>query len=156
MTTTPTVTIRVGGVPVSVATTAVPDGVSVSEDNLFMTYFQATKGEERRQWIVFPPAVAGFGIPDTEVGVERVLVLSRTQKFAGNRSKWFTGFSFSPHTSIINELNLLSSRGYELGGTVVAPLEADDYLSVYTNTTSHKAIRAIDRALNAVHDISVK
>lgn len=156
MTATPTVTIKVGGVPVSVATTDVPDGATLSEDNLFMTYVQATKGEERQQWIVFPPAVEGFGLPATEVGKDRILVLSRTQKFVGNRSKWFSGYSYEPYTSITTDLAKFAARGYELGGVVIAPLEADDYRSVYSKTTSHKAIRAIDRALNAVHDITVK
>ena len=154
--TAPTVTIKVGGVPVSVATAPVPAEPSVGEDSLFMMYVQATKGEKRYQWIVFPPAVDGFGLPDIEVGMNRVLVLSRTQKFVGNRSKWFSGYAYKPFSGFITDLSGLSARGYELGGVVVAPLEADDYRSVYTNTTSHKAIRAIDRALNAVHDITIK
>lgn len=156
MAATPTVTIKVGGIPVSVATTPIPESSTNLEDSLYMLYVQATHGEERRQWIVFPPAVDGFGIAPSEVRENRVLVLSRTQKFVGNRSKWFTGFLYEPFDGLPTELSNFLARGYELGGVVVAPLEVDDYMSVYARTTSHKAIRAIDRVLTAVHDITVK
>lgn len=153
MTTVPTVTITVGGVPVGAAAPAAP-----AEDaalHLHMTYVQAVRGDQRYQYVVFPPAIEALGAP--KVGEPTLLFLRRKQEFKNNRSKWFHNrFSKRQNTTLPNELKNLEEQGWLIGGVVVVPLEVDDYLEAWRGETPHKALRAINRALEAAHGLTVK
>ena len=161
--TTPTVTVTVGGVPITATTTSLPTtgtDKETLEKGLHMLYAQATKGEERRQYVLLPPAVEALGVQKGRLyngAGDRFFYLYRTQSFKGNRSKWFSGFMYSEHgQTLASTLTTLSESGWEIGGVVVAPLELDDYLKFYNEgETSHKALRAVDRALTAI-GLSIK
>lgn len=165
--TTPTITISVSGVPVAATSTAIPSTpvagmatattAEVSTKNLYMTYVQAVKGDKREQFIVFPPGVESLGVTDKWTGNgQRLKTLHRKQDFPGNRSKWFEKYLYTAYDQTIQgDLDNLSNRGYEIGGLVVVPLEVDDYVKVYNGTTPHKALRAIDRALQTI-GLSIK
>lgn len=149
---TPTVTITVGGVPVG-ASSAI--AAADAEDALYMTYVQAAKDGKRYQFVLFPNAISALGAPT--LSVPTMLFLRRKQERPGNRSKWFHHRMQVAHkTQLLSELDKLAERGYELGGLVVVPLEKDDYQSVWNGQTPHKALRAVDRALDATHSLSVK
>lgn len=144
MTAIPKVSIKIKG-------SADPEAeIKVSEESLFMTYFQCTKGDRRRQWIVIPPGVSAL---DTQDSTGRFRILGRTQEFVGNRSKWFhsQGDAFSILTAISN----LDKDGWTFHSPIVVKLEVDDYRKMWTGETSHKAIRAINRAI-APYGLSIK
>lgn len=135
----PTVTIKVGGVPVT-PTSGVTGFNVLTEDNLFMLYVQAHKDSRRNQYIVFPPAVEELAHKTDTM----CLLLRRTQAFPGNRSKWFT------HRIPAGQLPawiLDSGDEWNYDVAIVVSLEQDDYRMVWEGKTPHKAIRAIDRAL---------
>lgn len=144
---TPTVTITVAGSPVA---PVVSD--SVLESHLHMVYAQAVKGDERRQWVVFPPQVAALGCAGDNPGI--VLILSRHQTFAGNRSKWFQSKSYVG--TLAEQLTTYAAQGWTTGGVVAVPLEKDDYLSAWGGDTPHKAMRAVSRQTEAAYGITVK
>lgn len=163
--TTPTVTVTVGGVPITATTTSIPTADASKETlekGLHMVYAQATKGDVREQFVVLPPAVEALGVNkdrlyNAEAGKSRFFYLHRVQNFKGNRSKWFSGFFYPEHGSTLtSRLTTLAEADWEIGGVVVAPLELDDYLKFYNEgETSHKALRAVDRALTAI-GLSIK
>jgi len=135
----PTVTIKVGGIPVTPAS-GVTRLSTPTEDHLFMLYVQASKGPRRNQYIVFPPAIEAL----TDKADPSCLMLRRSQAFAGNRSKWFT------HRIPAGQLPawiLDSGDEWNYDVAIVVSLEQDDYRMVWEGKTPHKAIRAIDRAL---------
>lgn len=145
MSSIPKVTIKIKGVDTSA------DQPKITEDNLYMMYLQAVHGDYRRQWIVIPPNTPSL---DSGNSGGMFKMLSRVQMFAGNRSKWVH--------SLINEtdfLNLEVSRHGNDDWTFIDPivvkLEVDDYRKMWDGETSHKAIRAVDRAL-APYGISIK
>lgn len=142
----PTVVIKIKGV----ATTSDP-----TEDDLYMMYLQAVKGEVRTQMIVFPPAVLGFGDIKQEF-LGKGKYLARTQDFPGNRSKWFH-YTFPEGDSgvVLNKIQTLREEGWKVTAPVLVKLEAEDYIETWQGITSHKAMRAVDRAL-APYKISVK
>lgn len=152
MTTTyPTVTITVSG---SGSTATVSDDTPASA--LHMLYVQAVKGDQRKQWVVFPPAIAALGVPENRVPpTTQNLLLSRVQEFKGNRSKWFHNRINTGQTYLTEQMKHFEADGWALGGVVVVPLETDDYVSAWEGNTPHKAMRAIDRALKPL-GISVK
>ena len=152
MTAAPRLTIKVNGVPVSSGEATSPSGDA--KDHLYMFYFQTVKGEQRNQWIVFPPPVEEL-LPEYFSTRERQLTLSRTQTFAGNRSRWSPSYVYSPDTltTIVTDL---VARGHEVGGLLVVPLELDDMAEAYNLATPQKALRSIDRLLGAVHNTSIK
>lgn len=144
MTAIPKVSIKIKG-------SADPgEETKVSEESLFMTYFQCTKGDRRRQWIVIPPGVSAL---DTQDSAGQFRILSRTQEFVGNRSKWFhnQGDALSIVTSISNR----GKEGWTFHSPIVVKLEVDDYRKMWSGETSHKAIRAVDRAI-APYGLSIK
>lgn len=150
----PTVTITVGGVPVSGVVSTPVDPNEVRE-GLHMMYLQAVKGEKRRQFVLFPPAMAGFPFADkVQTNPRRSLLLSRVQEFPGNRSKWFQSHVNSGPAFLL-DLNNYASRGYVFSDPVVIPLEEDDYLAAWSGNTPHKAMRAIGRALQP-YNITIK
>lgn len=142
----PTVTIKIKGVT---------DSAAPTEDDLYMMYMQATKGDARQQWIVFPPAVAGFGdIKASDLGKGKYL--SRTQSFPGNRSKWFHyTFPAGDSSVVLSKIETLREDGWAVTSPILVKLEAEDYITTWRGDTSHKAMRAVDRAL-APYKISVK
>lgn len=145
---TPTVTITVAGHAVSgMAVTE-----EVSEKHLYMCYAQVVKGDERRQWVVFPPQVEALGA-DKDVPDE-VLILNRHQEFKGNRTKWFHSHNYAG--ALAETLGNYANQGWTLGGIVAVPLERDDYLAAWNGDTPHKALRAVSRQLEAVYNITVK
>lgn len=146
---TPTVTITVSGSPVTV--TPLEDKDTLRE-GLHMVYAQAVKGDERRQWIVFPPPTEVLGAGSTEPGV--LLMLARHQEFKGNRTKWFE--SKVTKATLGQELARFAGDGWTPGCVVAVPLELDDYLAVWQGTTPHKAIRAVNRQLEAAYGVTVK
>lgn len=145
---TPTVTITVGGVPVSaMSKTPFTGDVAELDGALHMMYMQATKGDRRVQWVVFPPAVAALTLPSgVTANPNTVLVLNRTQEFEGNRSKWFHKH-VSSYAALAQDLTKHSEQDYALIEPVVVPLETDDYQTVWSGDTPHKALRAVDRTL---------
>lgn len=154
--TSPTVTITVGGVPVSAMTKTPFEGdVAELDGALHMMYVQATQGDRRVQWVVFPPAVSALSLPNgITANPNTVLVLNRTQEFEGNRSKWFHKYVNS-YAAFAQDLTKFGEQGYALIEPVVTPLETDDYQSVWSGNTPHKALRAVGRTL-APLGISVK
>jgi hypothetical protein len=153
---TPTVTITVGGVPVSAMTkTPFTGDVSELDGALHMLYVQAVKDDRRVQWVVFPPAVAALSLPSgVTANPNTVLVLNRTQEFVGNRSKWFHKYVNS-YASLAQDLTKFGEQGYALTEPVVTALETDDYQTVWSGDTPHKALRAVDRTLKPL-GLSVK
>ena len=145
---TPTVTITVGGVPVSAMTRTPFEGdVAELDGALHMMYVQAVKGDRRVQWVVFPPAVSALSLPSgVTANPNTVLVLNRTQEFAGNRSKWFHKHVAS-YASLAMDLTKFGEQEYALFEPVVVPLETDDYQTAWSGDTPHKALRAVDRSL---------
>ena len=149
--TVPRLVIKIDGVPVMGEDPA--PKTSNIEDHLYMIYFQTSKGDFRTQWIVFPPPHEKL-IENTQ-NRERQLVLSRTQSFAGNRARWSPTYIYSPE-QIQNILNDLAENGQPVEYEVVVPLEVDDLQEAYSNRTPTKALRAVDKMLNSVHNISIK
>lgn len=139
----PTVTITVNG-----GAAESTDSPEVLEQALHMVYVQAVKGDQRKQWVVFPPALKALGVPEDKApAAQQCLMLSRLQEFKGNRSKWFH-FKLNPgQTALTQELKDFENSGWTVGGMVVVPLEKDDYLEAWNGDTPHKAMRAIGRAL---------
>lgn len=152
MTTPPRLTIKVNGVPVSSGEATAPSGDA--KDHLYMFYFQSVKDEHRNQWIVFPPPAEEL-LPKYSSTRDRQLTLSRTQTFAGNRSRWSPSYVYSPDTlnTIVTDL---VARGHEVGGLLVVPLGLDDMAEAYDLATPQKALRSIDRLLGAVYNTSIK
>lgn len=147
---TPTVTITVpptGGVPTR----------SQLEQGLHMLYVQAVKGDERKQWVIFPPAVEQLDIPADKISNgDPVLMLSRHQTFKGNRAKWFHHKVYATSPGLTEELVAASGDGWIVGGLTVVPLELDDYQAAWSGDTPHKAMRAIGRHIEKAHGLSVK
>ena len=114
------------------------------ESSLYMTYVQAVKGDRRKQYVVFPPGNKKLGVKNP---TDEMIVLSREQTFAGNRSKWFHTKTKVEARFVPAHLENLAADGFTVGGVVVVPLEVDDYLSVWEGETPHKALRAVGRAL---------
>ena len=150
---TPTVTITVGGVPVTATRGGVPAEDVPGEDALYMLYVQAVKGEQRKQWLVFPPALESLGVKSARVKSDKtLLMLARIQTEPGNRSKWFQHTIITDgegNNTLRNTLNnLIQSEGWEVGFALAIPCELDDYLKAWNDqATPHKAMRAVDRAL---------
>ena len=117
-----------------------------------MLYAQAIKGDERRQWVVFPPKVKALGTDEDAPKI--VLILARHQAFAGNRSKWFHSHNYAG--SLAETLGTYAGDGWTVGGVVTVPLEKDDYLAAWGGDTPHKAMRAVSRQLEAAYGITVK
>lgn len=146
MASTPTVTIKIKGVT---------DAAAPTEDDLYMMYMQAVKGDARQQWIVFPPAVDTFGdIPADKLGQGKYL--ARKQDFPGNRSKWFHYTVPAGDSAVLlSKIETLRTDGWAVTAPILVRLEAEDYLTTWRGDTSHKAMRAVDRAL-APYKLSVK
>lgn len=145
---TPTVTITVAGAPVA----STPTGGPVDEKALHMCYAQAVKGDERRQWVVFPPEVTALG--RTQDKTDIVLILARHQEFAGNRTKWFRSTNYVG--ALAETLAQYAGQGWTVGGIVAVPLEQDDYNTAWNGDTPHKALRAVNRQLESAYNITVK
>lgn len=144
---TPTVTITVGGIPISemgANSTTAADG---AESHLHMMYVQSVCGDERHQWVVFPPAMGGLGLADgTPLHPNQMLYLHRKQAFQGNRTKWFSHRANTAQ-DFLTSLEVVARQGYDFIEPVVVPLEVDDYRDVWSGDTPHKALRAVDRSL---------
>lgn len=145
MSSIPKVTIKIKGVDTST------DQPKITEDNLYMMYLQAVHGDYRRQWIVIPPNTPSL---DSGNSGGMFKMLTRVQTFAGNRSKWVH--------SLVNETDFLNlvvknydNDDWTFIDPIVVKLEVDDYRKMWDGETSHKAIRAVDRAL-APYGITVK
>jgi hypothetical protein len=153
---TPTVTITVGGVPVSAMTkTPFTGDLAELDGALHMLYVQAIKDDRRVQWVVFPPAVSALVLPSgVTANPNTVLILNRTQEFVGNRSKWFHKYVNS-YGAFGMDLTKFGEQGYALSEPVVTPLETDDYQTAWSGDTPHKALRAVDRTLKPL-GLSVK
>lgn len=140
---TPTVTITV--------TSAEPTGMD--EDDLIaglhMLYVQATKDDERHQFVLFPQARTVIGVPEDKiVPGDPMLLLKRHQAFKGNRSKWFHyRIHEAPAQALQSDLSSLEAQGWELSAAIAVPLEQDDYVAAWQGDTPHKAMRAIGRML---------
>jgi hypothetical protein len=115
------------------------------EAGLHMLYVQAVKGDERRQFVLFPHARKELGV--TPEGSDPLLLLKRTQDFPGNRSKWFHHKLYDKGQALHTELASLETQGFTLGAALAVPLETDDYQKAWSGDTPHKALRAVDRAL---------
>lgn len=141
----PTVTITVTGAG---AMSGAPLSKEERIEALHMYYVQAVKGDQRKQWILFPPAYADLGAEGGDP-TGQALLLNRTQEFPGNRSKWFrqTIAPKDPNNGLSTALTQHEADGWVISGHTVVPLEHDDYVNVWTGETPHKAIRAIDRAI---------
>lgn len=114
---------------------------------LHMLYVQAVKDDRRVQWVVFPPAIAALSLPNgVTANPNTVLVLNRTQEFAGNRSKWFHKH-VSSYPALAQDLTKHGEQGYAVSEPLVTPLETDDYQTAWSGDTPHKALRAVDRTL---------
>lgn len=148
---TPTVTITV--------TSAEPVEADADEllSGLYMLYVQGVKGDERVQFVLFPPARKVLGVPEDKVTAgDPMLLLKRKQEFAGNRSKWFHyKVHDAPKQALQSDLAHLESSGFALSTPIAVPLEQDDYLTAWNGDTPHKAMRAIGRALRPL-GISLK
>jgi hypothetical protein len=151
---TPTVTITIAGHPAT--SMALPDADTLAE-SLHMLYVQAVKGEQRQQWVIFPPALTELGIPADQVKAEKpVLQLHRLQTFKGNRAKWFHTKVYPATPGLPQELAAAVNDGWVVSGVTVIPLESDDYKAAWSGDTPHKALRAVDRAIFKAHNLSVK
>lgn len=146
---TPKVTITIGGKVVSGGSVGdEPAKAPITEENLFMTYFQATLGDVRRQWIFFPLASTALGCSKNSNDNVKAVYLYREQSFSGNRSKWFTHAQYEGSSTIAQTLTELVASGWKISDPYVVPLEQDDYIKFSDGGgTPHKAIRAIDRVL---------
>lgn len=154
MTTRPRLTIKVNGIPVTGDSDSDAPLSDDLKDHLYMFYFQSTLDEQRTQWIVFPPPVESL-LPDYTGSRARQLALTRTQLFAGNRTRWSPIYLYSAD-NLDSILSGHSSSGHVIGNPVLAPLDVEDLKEAYSLTTPTKAIRAIDRLLITVHNSSVK
>lgn len=143
----PTVTITVTG------QTPEPADAEDAERGLHMLYMQAVKGDQRHQWVLFPPPVSTLDVQGS--GGNPVLVLSRFQECKGNRSKWFH-HKYPVHSEMAAELTKREVEGYILCEPVVVPLEVDDYQMAWKSKTPHKALRAVDRAIQAALGVTLK
>lgn len=141
---TPTVKITVGGKVYDGSVAAEETDPEVLKSSLFMMYVQGVKGDQRHQFVVFPPALAAL---DVESAGGRVLLLARKQEFAGNRSKWFH-FKME-RAQAVSEIESVQNSGFVLTAALAVPLEVDDYRKAWSGDTPHKALRAVDRALTA-------
>lgn len=150
---TPTVTITVGGVPVSSMdkTVAALDDTTEIAKGLHMIYVQATNGDKREQWVLIPPSLGYFGL-DHQPHLYRIL--HRDQDFPGNRFKWFHELKNICQFNKVLVLRTENSN-WTLSDVFLVPLEQDDYKSAHAGVTPHKALRAVSRALEP-HGISVK
>lgn len=134
----PTVTITVTG------TTVEPASAEDATAGLHMLYVQGVKGEQRYQWVIFPPPVTTLDVQD--VPGHPVLLLQRLQEFSGNRSKWFH-HKYVSHGDVATVMGTRDSEGWVLSDPIVVPLEVDDYQAAWKGDTPHKALRAVDRAI---------
>lgn len=139
---------------VKITITGVNDASSdPTEDDLYMMYVQATKGDKRRQWVMIPPANSSFdGIHSSQDG--KHLYITRLQDFPGNRSKWFSHVDQSGET-LASNIEDCKNAGWEVSLPVLAKLDLDDYVDFWNGKTSHKALRAVGRAL-APFKLSIK
>ncbi len=151
--TTPTVTISVGGVPITATTTSLPTAGDETGSPLYMMYVQAVKDDTRYQWVVIPPARAEFGVTPDKMPDDKstLYLLSRVQRHAGNRSKWFHHRIYSNSTPLPETVKAHAEKGYTVSAVVAVPLESDDYQTLWnTGETPHKALRAVDRVLTSM------
>lgn len=163
MTTTPTVTITVGGVPITASTTSLPGqhkSAEGSAEHLYMAYVQAVKDDVRYQWVIFPPARADLGVEKDKIPTdgegEAFHMISRVQRHEGNRSKWFHHKVYEATAPFSDTLRKHAEKGFVVSDPVVVSLEVDDYKAVWNSEdTPHKALRAVDRALKPL-GLSVK
>lgn len=151
---TPTVTITVAGSPV---TSTAPSDPATLEASLHMLYVQAVKGEERKQWVIFPPAVEALGIDSAHIKTgSPVLQLARHQTFKGNRAKWFHTKVYPNTPGLTEDLTVAAADGWVVSGLTVIPLEKDDYQEVWAGETPHKALRAVGRYIEKSYGLSIK
>jgi hypothetical protein len=117
------------------------------ESGLHMLYVQAQKGQQRYQWVVFPPAQAALGI--TEDAPDECVLLERFQASKGNKAKWFhKRLPTAQTTALLDVLREKAKEGFTPGYPLAVKLQLDDYRQVWNDkTTPHKALRHIDYAL---------
>lgn len=151
----PAIAVTIGGVPAtSMPVVARGAHAPVSEnlaDNLNVMYLQATKGEERVQWLFLPPPIASLGVRhhlDT-AGV----YLTRHQSAPGNRSRWSV-HHLTPtqgeayHIAVVEEITLRVENGYTVMEPQVVKIRQDEYVAVWNSgDTPQACIRAVDKVL---------
>lgn len=119
------------------------------EQGLHMLYVQAQKGQERHQWVVFPPAQAALGIVGAEASNSECIMLERFQASKGNKAKWYHKRLPTGQTeSLLDVIRERAREGFTPGYVLAVPLQLDDYQQLWNDqTTPHKALRHVDYAL---------
>lgn len=120
-----------------------------SFDGLYAAFFEAVNGEQRTQWMLFPPAVFSYGAEHNPEGAQRFI--KRRLEKAGHRAKWRTvqrRTDSSLREKLALELDQYESTGWIIRQPIVIRLEQDDYEKVWSNaevaSTPYKAIRHVE------------
>ncbi len=116
---------------------------------LYFVYVQATKGEQRAQWCIFPPAKTELGVNEPYDGM---VIMERLQISKGNKAKWF--HSRRPIGEIKQViLDLIENKvveGFTPGYVTVVSLDHGEYQKVWNDQeTPHKALRHLDYQLRS-------
>ena len=106
------------------------------------------KGQQRTQWLLFPPACANLGA-ELDEGWGRFL--KRKIEKAGHRAKWsdFTRRDFGEVSGkAVLEMEQYASTGWEVRAPIVILMDQDDYQLAMTADASvptpYKALRHVE------------
>ncbi len=120
-----------------------------SLDGLYAVFLEAVNGQQRAQWMLFPPASFAFGVDHDPEGAQRFM--KRRLDKPGHRAKWKTvqkTTSAGLEEKLRLELDQYESTGWIIRQPVVIRLEQDDYEKVWANKTDadtpYKALRHVE------------
>lgn len=122
-----------------------------NNDGRYAAFLEARKGDQRAQWMLFPPLLDGYGLQDETLSLGSMRFIKRKMDRPGHRAKWGTTARSTPleiEAKLKLELDQYESVGWQIMEPIVIELEADDYMKVWENkdsvVTPYKALRHVE------------
>lgn len=116
---------------------------------LYAVFIECRQGEQRAQWMLFPPALPHLGVEHDPAGAQRFIKRRMTKK--GHRAKWSTTQRRTAEElekKLHLELDQYESTEWVFVDPIVIELEFDDYLKVWEGqaaaATPYKALRHVE------------
>jgi hypothetical protein len=113
---------------------------------LWAVFLEATNGERRVQWMLFPMSMAAWGSGSAE---RRTVWMKRTLLRPDHRAVWKQEARPGPTRavqSLKDDLDTHLGLGWTMRQPIAIRLEEDDYLVVYNQAkTPHKALRHVNK-----------
>lgn len=121
-----------------------------SSDRLWAVFLEARSGNQRTQWLVFPPRLTEIlGGAHGREGYGRFI--KRRIEYKGHKAKWQT--TTKPASSLLlstvkDQLAQYESTGWVILDPILIRLEEDDYAKAWAGadaTTPYKALRHVEK-----------